>query len=116
MNSSNWIRITSVDNIPPRQARAVELGGASVAIVNMGDRFCAVENRCPHSQGPLADGIVGHNFVTCPIHGWRISVETGRVVKPAGATASCVRTFPVKVEDGIVMLDMAQQVEAPVAA
>ena len=118
MTSENWIRITNVENIPAREARAVQLGSVSVAIVNMGNQqFRALENRCPHGHGPLADGIVGSNFVTCPMHSWRISVETGCVVKPTGSSAPCVRTFPVKVEDGIVMLDVTKtKEEEPVAA
>ena len=117
INQQQWIRITRVENIPAREARAVQIGGLSVAIVNMGGQFRALENRCPHGQGPLADGIVGSNFVTCPLHSWRISVETGCVIKPTGASAPCVRTFPVKVENGVVMLDLAEtRQEAPVAA
>ncbi len=106
MNTDKWIRVTSVENIPIREARAVDIGGSSVAIVNMGDRFCAIENRCPHGMGPLAEGIVGNGFVTCPLHNWRISVETGQVLKPTGGDAPCVRTFPVKVDNGIISLNM----------
>ena len=118
MTNDNWIRITSVENIPAREARAVQLGPVSVAIVNMGNQqFRALENRCPHNNGPLADGIVGTGFLTCPMHSWRISVETGCVVKPTGTSAPCVRTFPVKVEDGIVMLDLTKtREEEPAAA
>ena len=46
------------DDIPLREGRAVKVGGREIAIFNLGDRFLAVENRCPHKGGPLADGIV----------------------------------------------------------
>ena len=99
-----WIRITPEDSIPPREGRAVHLGSLSVAIFNTGERFLALENRCPHSGGPLADGIVGGTTVTCPLHNWRICLESGAVSKPCAAGVSPVRTFAVKVQDGIVML------------
>ena len=105
---NHWIRITPAESIPPREGRTVRLGALSVAIFNTGDSFLAVENRCPHSGGPLADGIVGGNTVTCPMHNWRICLESGRVSKPCDSSAPAVRTFPIKVEDGIVLLSLDQ--------
>jgi nitrite reductase (NADH) small subunit len=109
----NWIRITQADNIPPREGRTLRLGSLSLAVFNTGDRFLAVENRCPHGGGPLADGIVGGTTVTCPLHNWRICLETGNVTKPCDSMKSSVRTFPVKVQDGIVLLSVDA---APAAA
>jgi nitrite reductase (NADH) small subunit len=85
----------------------VNLGGLEIAIFNLGERFVAIENRCPHSGGPLSDGIVsnfgGATTVTCPLHNWRICVDSGGVAKPSGEEA-CVRTFATSVEDGIVVV------------
>ncbi len=105
--STEWIRVTAAADIPPREGRAVKLGDTVVAIFNLGDRFVAIENRCPHRGGPLADGIVsshgGAVTVTCPMHNWRICLESGQVLKPTSETA-CQRSYPVKVEDGVVMV------------
>ncbi len=102
----NWIRITSVENIPPREGRSLILDGLSIALFNTGEKFLAVENRCPHRGGPLADGIVGGRTVTCPLHNWRICLESGRVTTPCESGVTAVRTFPVKVEDGVVVLGL----------
>ena len=107
---TNWIRITPADSIPPREGRTLRLGALSIAVFNTGREFLALENRCPHSGGPLADGIVGGLTVTCPLHNWRICLETGHVTKPCESAASPVRTFPIKVEDGIILLAVAQAV------
>ena len=106
MTNSNWIRITAVENIPPREGRAVQLGSLEVALFNTGDRFLAVENRCPHGGGPLADGIVGGSTVTCPLHNWRICLEAGQVTKGChpDSNSNQVRTFQTKVENGVVSL------------
>jgi nitrite reductase (NADH) small subunit len=114
--NTQWIRITSADEIPQREGRALRLGGLSVALFNTGEKFLAVENRCPHKGGPLADGIVGGTTVTCPMHNWRICLETGSVSKPCESGAPSVRTFPVKVEDGIVMLCVEPTLEEEQAA
>jgi nitrite reductase (NADH) small subunit len=101
---TNWIRITPAESIPPREGRALRLGSLSLAIFNTGEKFLAVENRCPHGGGPLADGIVGGSTVTCPLHNWRICLESGQVAKPCETNAPAVRTFETRVENGIVML------------
>jgi nitrite reductase (NADH) small subunit len=100
----NWIRITPADSIPAREGRTLNLGSLPLAIFNTGEKFLAVENRCPHGGGPLADGIVGGTTVTCPLHNWRICLESGAVTKPCESGMPSVRTYPVKVENGIVML------------
>lgn len=102
----NWIRVTAAENIPPREGRTVRLGSLSLAIFNTGDRFLAIENRCPHGGGPLADGIIGGATVTCPLHNWRVCLESGHVTKPCASDAPQVRTFPVKVQEGIVCLQL----------
>lgn len=108
---NNWVPITQVANIPLREGRKVVIGDLDIALFNLGDRFVAVENRCPHGEGPLADGIVSHVSgkltVTCPLHSWKICLETGGVAKPAGQ-APCVRSFAAKVEQGIVSLQLPQ--------
>ena len=102
----NWVRLTHAENIPPREGRAVRYGDLSLAVFNAGGKFLAVENRCPHKEGPLADGIIGGTTVTCPLHNWRICLETGNVAKPCDTDAPRVRTFPVKVENGVVFVGM----------
>ena len=105
MSERGWLRITACENIPLREGRAVELGDRHVAIVNLGDRFLAIDARCPHKGGPLADGIVAGAAVVCPLHAWKVSLETGAVVRPAAAGA-CVRTYRTRVEDGLVWIEI----------
>ena len=103
MNVQRWVRVTTTEAIPRREGRAVSLGGRELAIFNLGDRFLAVENRCPHQGGPLADGIVSGAAVVCPLHAWRVRLDSGEVERPGGAEA-CVRTFATRVEDDVVMV------------
>jgi len=102
----SWIPITRVENIPLREGRAVKLGEEEIAIFNLGDRFLAVANRCPHKGGPLADGIVSGEAVVCPLHAWKICLSTGEVQRPA-EPAACTRPYAVEVVDGIVMVEIA---------
>ena len=105
----NWIRITNTDNIPLREGRSVNVGKESIAIFNLGDRFLAVEDRCPHRGGPLADGIVSGNRVICPLHGQKFCLETGQALK-ANACGD-VETYPVRVENGVILVQLPQRSE-----
>lgn len=108
----SWIPITPVANIPLREGRAVKVGAEEIAIFNLGDKFLAVANRCPHKGGPLADGIVSGESVICPLHSWKVCLATGEVERPA-ETSACVRSYPVAVADGVVMIQLAcEQQEA----
>jgi len=113
-SQSRWIRVTRCENIPLREGRAVQVDGKELAVFNLGDRFLAVENRCPHRGGPLSDGIVSGRQVVCPLHAWRVCLEDGSVVKPAEEKA-CVTSYRTKVEDGVVCVELAAQAGVPSA-
>lgn len=106
MTEHLWIRIAGCHSIPPREGRLVRIGERDIAIFNLGDRFLAVDNRCPHQGGPLGDGIVAGAAVVCPLHAWKISLETGAVERPNGA-ARCVRRYPVRVMDDVVEVGLS---------
>lgn len=112
MNGSRWIRVTTTDSIPQREGRVVALAGLELAIFNLGDRYLAVENRCPHQGGPLADGIVSGRVVVCPLHAWRVRLDTGEVDRPGGG-AACVRTFATRVEGEIVLVQLPALARTP---
>jgi nitrite reductase (NADH) small subunit len=102
-----WIQVPEAGEIPPRQGRAMQAGHFSIAVFNLGERFLAVENRCPVDGGPLIHGILGGTTITCPIHNWRICLETGLVIKPAVEGIPQIRTFPVRFENGAVLIGLA---------
>lgn len=111
MNNERWIRIAEADRIPVREGRAATVDGREIAIFNLGDRYVAVDNRCPHQGGPLADGIVANGAIVCPLHAWKISLCTGAVERPSGLV-DCVRSYPARVEAGLVLVQLPVAVMA----
>jgi nitrite reductase (NADH) small subunit len=106
MNRGRWVRVTRCESVPLREGRAVTLGGREIAIFNLGDRFLATDNHCPHEGGPLCDGIVTGSSVVCPLHSWKVRLDSGNVERPAAAGNNCIATYPTRVEDGIVWLEL----------
>ena len=93
----NWVEIGKLSDIPLRGARCVKTPQGKVAVFRTADNeVFAIEDHCPHRGGPLSQGIVHGKAVTCPLHNWVISLETGRAL---GADEGEVRTIPVRVEE-----------------
>lgn len=102
---TDWIDIAALDDIAPRGARVVKTVLGCVAVFRTAtDEVFALDNTCPHKKGPLVEGIVHGNAVTCPLHNWVISLETGLV---QGPDVGEVATYPARVQAGRILLDAA---------
>ena len=106
----NWISIGDVSDIPLRGARCVKTPQGKIAVFRTAENeVFAIEDHCPHKAGPLSQGIVHGTSVTCPLHNWVISLETGKAI---GADEGAVKTIPVKVEEGRISLDLGEMLLA----
>lgn len=99
----DWLDIGPVDQIGPGNARTLPVqGGEEIAVFHtLDDRFYALVNKCPHKGGPLSQGIVHGNVVTCPLHSWQISLKSGAAL---GDDDGCVPTIPLRVDAGRIYL------------
>lgn len=97
-----WTAIGSLADIPRRGARCVVTPRGRIGVFRTADdRVFALEDHCPHRGGPLSQGIVHGAAVTCPLHNWVISLETGQAL---GADDGAVKTLPIKLEDGTLYI------------
>jgi nitrite reductase (NADH) small subunit len=98
-----WLHIGHENDVPVRGARVITSSHGDLALFRTADgRLFALRDRCPHKGGPLSQGIVHGHSVTCPLHGWAISLETGEA---QGADKGCARTIPLKLDKGQIFLD-----------
>jgi nitrite reductase (NADH) small subunit len=114
MNKSEWFNVASVNDFPRESGACVKLGDVQIAIFNFGkDEWYAVQNQCPHQQQMvLSRGLIGdangEPKVACPLHKNSFSLCTGEHL--GGNAAWKLRTYPVKVENGAVWLEVSQKV------
>ena len=102
VQTKTWVSIGPLTEIPRQGARCVKNGDMSIAVFRTShDQIFALEDKCPHKNGPLSQGIVHDGCVTCPLHNWVISLETGAA---QGADEGQTATFEIKIEDGNVLL------------
>jgi 3-phenylpropionate/trans-cinnamate dioxygenase ferredoxin component len=100
------IDVCPVEELPPGSVKIVRAGSIAVGVYNLDGRYCAIEDRCSHDDGPLAEGEFepDEGVVICPRHGSRFDICSGRPLSlPAYEP---VDTFPVVVEDGWVKVDI----------
>jgi nitrite reductase/ring-hydroxylating ferredoxin subunit len=92
---SEFVPVAKVADLKPGECRTVMADGRELALFNVGGKFYCLDNVCPHRGGPLGEGTLDGNVVTCPWHGWRFDVTTG--VSPVVPTAK-VEKFDCVIE------------------
>jgi 3-phenylpropionate/trans-cinnamate dioxygenase ferredoxin subunit len=101
------VDVAPVDELPPGSVKIVRAGQVAVGVYNLDGEYYAIEDRCSHDDGPLAEGDFDADdaVVVCPRHGSRFDIRTGRpLTLPAYEP---VDTFPVVVVDGWVKVDIS---------
>lgn len=99
----SWVDIADINDIPVRGARVVKTRVGCIAVFRTAaDEVYAVSDTCPHKQGPLSEGIVHGQSVTCPLHNWVFDLNTGQA---QGADEGSIPTYPVRVEGTRILLD-----------
>lgn len=102
----NWMDIGAIDDIPLRGARIIKTTMGCVALFRTDlDEVFATSDRCPHKGGPLSEGIVHGRHITCPLHSWVFSLETGQA---QGADIGQIATYAVRLAQGRILLDSTQ--------
>lgn len=109
--SNNWIEVGKLSDIPRRGARVVRCDDGDIAVFRTEeDKVFALRDRCPHKGGPLSQGMVHGDRVACPLHDWKIHLDTGHAVAP---DAGCAARFPVKIDGEIILLSLTPDTGCP---
>ena len=111
MTKQDWIEIGTLEEIPKLGARVVETKEGDIAVFRTAeDEVFALRDECPHKQGPLSQGIVHGKKVACPMHDWKINLDSGIAVAP---DEGCAASYPVKSENGKLMLSLVPNEGCP---
>jgi nitrite reductase (NADH) small subunit len=98
---SDFKAVARVEDVPPGTGRPIEVAGRAVALFNVDGTFYAIDGTCLHRGGPVGEGDLEDNIVTCPWHGWQYDVTTGcNVMDPDIGLAR----YAVEVADGVVKI------------
>ena len=105
-----YVMVARKGDLEPGTGKTVEVNGMPVALFNVNGVYHAIHNTCPHEDGPLGEGELSYNIVTCPRHAYEFDVTSGQcLTEPAYS----VERFEVRVEgDRILVSDETVQPEA----
>lgn len=102
---NEWIKIGTLADIPRRGARCVNTPMGRIAVFRTSeDEVFAIDDQCPHKGGPLSQGIVHGAQVTCPLHNWVFSLESGEA---QGADEGAVRTYALRRDGETILIEAA---------
>jgi len=94
--------VAHFNDMPQRIGHEIVIDGNRIAVFRLlDDRVKAIGGVCPHTNGPLAEGIVSGEFVYCPLHEYKVSLLDGKVQEPDNG---CVATYDTSIEDGKVFV------------
>jgi len=102
--SENWIEVGSLSEIPRLGARVVRTRHGDIAVFRTAeDKIFALRDKCPHKGGPLSQGIVHGKRVACPLHDWKIHLDSGEAVAP---DEGCAASYPIRLDGDRIMLSL----------
>jgi 3-phenylpropionate/trans-cinnamate dioxygenase ferredoxin component len=99
-----WQFVTACGKVSADAPVAFESGDIKIAVYKVKDDFYATDNVCPHAFALMTDGFVEGDTVECPLHGAIFHIPTGKCM--AAPADSDLKTYPVKVEDNQVFVDL----------
>ena len=103
------INLGSINRIPVGQGRCYVIGAEEIAVFRQRDgRLFATQNRCPHRQGPLSEGVMGAGRVICPLHAHRFDLKDGT----GSEHGECLEVHRVKELEGEIVLSLCRHGEA----
>lgn len=101
---AGWVRICGVGEAPePGKVMEAEVAGVQVCLANLNGELTALDNLCPHRQGPLGQGWIEGEAVICPWHSWAFNLKTGTSEYPVDER---VAVFPLKLEGEDVLVQI----------
>jgi nitrite reductase (NADH) small subunit len=92
---ADYVKVASASAVKPGAGLVADVKGQSIAIFNVDGTYYATDNTCVHRGGPLGEGELEGDVVTCPWHAWQFNVKTGVSMNNPSAR---VKTYPVQVD------------------
>ncbi len=101
----HWVQLCQLDQAPAEgEVLEAEANGKAICLARHNGTLSALDNWCPHRQGPLGQGWIEGDAVLCPWHSWAFDLQTGIANPPENAK---VDAFPIRIEGDVVLIDIA---------
>ncbi len=109
MEKFNFLSVLPYDELAAGERLFIEIGSEPVVIFNVGGDIFAIGDRCTHDDGPLGDGDVEDHTVTCPRHGAKFDLKTGKALTLPAVMPTT--SYPTRIVDGIIEIGIPDTIE-----
>lgn len=93
-----FVEVAKLDEVPAGKMKHIELNGKEIMIVNLDGKFYALNDRCSHTNAPLSMGHIQDSILTCPMHGARFDINTGKKVSDPKMPSFNIDSLPVNMQ------------------
>lgn len=93
-----FVEVAKLDEVPTGKMKHIELNGKEIMIVNLDGKFYALNDRCSHTNAPLSMGHIQDSILTCPMHGARFDITTGKKVSDPKMPSFNIDSLPVNMQ------------------
>ena len=106
-NMTEFIKVTELDEIDEGELLGIEVDGEPICLARVNGDICAFTDNCTHISGPLNEGELDGDVLTCPWHGAQFNVRTGKVLR--GPARQDIVTYPVKIEGKSILVRLPEE-------
>jgi nitrite reductase/ring-hydroxylating ferredoxin subunit len=104
---TEFIKVAELDEIDEGELLGIEVDGEPICLANVNGEICAFTDNCTHISGPLNEGELDDDVLTCPWHGAQFNVRTGKVLR--GPARQDIQTYSVKIEGKAILVSLPDE-------
>jgi nitrite reductase/ring-hydroxylating ferredoxin subunit len=104
---TDFIKVAELHELAEGQLMGLEVDGEPICLARVNGEVCAFTDNCTHISGPLNEGELNGDVLTCPWHGAQFNVRTGKVLR--GPARQDILTYPVRIEGQSILLSLPEE-------
>ena len=104
MADEDYVKVASLDKLPPGEMMRVEIGGRAILLVNLDGKLHACSDICPHQFSNLSYGDLEGAEVICPLHGAHFNVVTGEQLPNKYSEFGPVAVYEVRLDGSDILV------------
>ena len=105
---SDFVKVAELNDLDDGELMAVEVDGEPVCLAKVDDSIYAFTANCTHISGPLNEGELDVEVLTCPWHGAQFNVRTGKVLR--GPARQDIQTYPVQIKETSILVSLPDEI------
>ena len=105
---TDFIKVAELNELDDGELMAVEVDGEPVCLAKVEDSIYAFTDNCTHISGPLNEGELDGEVITCPWHGAQFNVHTGKVLR--GPARQDIQTYSVQVKESSILVNLPDEI------